>query len=169
MNNLSLLKLCVGYQILDSIIEEKLFVTSFEVEEGKFHFETKFDTQTGIKQAPIKVWDSNPKSNKIICLNIDGKKYKTDPLTFVKVMSEKLECSVERFGDKESNTYGYSFFVNNTLPYRKITDQFALSSPTIYLDEVASLQDKLFALSFQLRRLGLVVDEPRVFISQYYV
>ena len=169
MINLSLLRLCVGFQFQDSVLEEQLFTPEVEIIDGTYHLENRFDPQTGKQQLPVKVWESNPKTNRKYWLDINGKRYNTETPTFVKVMSERLGCCVERFGDKETNKYGYSFYVNETLPYRKVTDQFALSSPTIFLEQVIALQKPLNDLAIELRRINLKPDEPRVFISQYYV
>jgi hypothetical protein len=166
--NLSLLRLCVGYQISDQELQKHLFTSVANIEDGSFHFETRYNPETG-QPFQLKLWDTLPKTNYTSFLDLDGQRYPTDPFSFSKMISERLLCSVERYGDVNTNQYGYSFYVNTVLPYRKITDDFALSSPTIYMEELKALDNSLFKLSFNLRRLGLIVDEPRVFVNQLYV
>lgn len=164
------LNLVVGFEISAEEFDAVFLHSHTEREEGIFHMEDRFDSKTGVKTAPVKVWDKKPKNNTTRWYEVGGEKHDfyIDPEELTDILGEHFSCHVERFGNWSSGDFWFAFYVNKPKSYQDSVDtgRYTIYNQSISIDELNELQPKIKELHDKLKEAGLPVKEPKVFITQ---
>lgn len=139
---------------------DKLFL---KTDEGKYHWEDRFDPKTGNKIDQEKVWDRRPR----VHYQIGEDRFESIWTICYEAnqLEQKLECSIDM-----TNTDGEIVHFTVAPPHKlnkmDLGNDTLISGP-ISLNTLQEMLPALLELKQKLESLGLQPGEPEVFVSSW--
>lgn len=149
----------VGYSVSMEEFDKLFRIT----DEGKFHWEDRFDPKTGKKINQEKIWDQRPRSH-----------YQIGEDTFDSIfticyeanqLEKKLECSIDM-----TNANGEIVHFTLAPPHKLNKVEYGndtLTPGPISLNTLQEMLPKLLEIKTRLEALGLQPGDPEVFVSSW--
>jgi hypothetical protein len=156
--------LVYGYEIDENTVQA--IWKKSKKDPGEFHMEDRFDTKTGQKLKQEKVWDRKPSID--TWYEMDGKVVEEpDPEDWEGFLSEIVGCHVTLSGSFPSGELSYVFRVNNSVGYKNADDygHITIYNNAITQAELGRLMPAAMELKARLQKLGLQVNDPKIFIT----
>lgn len=125
--------------------------------EGKFHLEDRFDSKTGEKISPQKIWDEPSR----LYYKFRDKSFGEEN-AFVDYLSEYLSCYVFYDGAFISGETHFIFSIHSCS-----IDETETFTKFIDFDKLVTLQPSLDKLKEELISIGLNPERPSIFTIQY--
>lgn len=148
----------VGY----SVSEEDFRKLFGKTDEGTFHFEDRFDSKTGAKLQPKKVWDKKPRDYLQVGDDRFGSIYE---IIYQDVLKDKLGCEVDMSNTSVEQLH-FTLSPPHKLRKEDMGNDLLISGP-IAISTLQQMLPALLELKQKLENLGLKLGEPEVFVSSW--
>lgn len=137
-------------------------------EEGSFHMEDRFDSKTGQKVEPVKIWDKKPKTKTERWWVIDGERFDDwEDEIMTRVFEEKLGCHVDYYWQAYGNDPSFGFYIHDPNNDDSMDEgRFAIHNLSMDYAAVCAMQPKLAELKQKLQAMGVDPGEPEIFLGE---
>lgn len=160
----------MGFELSEEEALAPFFHQEVIKEEGFFHLEDRFDPKTGIKVAPAKVWDRQPKITKNKWIEINGERseeWDPDCLTVdFKQLIDLPDCRVDYVFQCLHGTSSYVFYPHLPGDEGIDTGRVHIYNAEMPYAEVWALKPKLDLLRDRMLQIGWKVGEAKVFLAE---
>ena len=125
---------------------------------GKYHLEDRYDTKSGKKIEPEKVWDEKPTKNVESWYEIDGHKFDCDYYEFIGELEEQLGCQI--IDNRDDSCYISILTDEDLYDCGNI-----MTCGKISVSKLQTKLEELNVLKTKLESYGIKLKEAEIFIG----
>lgn len=152
----------IGYQISEEEFTKPFLVS--EHVEGVFHMEDRFDPKTGEKVPQVKVWDKKPYTKQYYVFN--GEKIQKDIYDLIDLFKKTYNSNIHYYHNSVTGDITIAILPNDYKPPLDDYGHVDCRDEPISFEKLKSYEPELKEIYNQYKSLGIVLGEPKVFISK---
>lgn len=150
--------LIIGWKVPSKILKKTFYKEKVTTTPGKYHLEDRYDSKSGKKIEPEKVWDEKPTKNVESWYEIYDHKFDCDYYEFIEKLEEKFGCQI--IDNRDDSCYISIHTNEDCHDYGNI-----MTSGKISVSELQTKLEELNLLKIKLESYGIKLKEPEIFIG----